>query len=258
MSISEKSSKNFLILLMDVPGRISRNQNWRNYVVNWILQISISDYHRAVLSLGFYSQFWIVIPSSSQHDAGQATQAHFRIPRGFSKCQEMLAVVVERTLSESVFYIASGQYAKSKFDWQQETPTQRSAALSTAQSLHSGTLPRLHTSGFQMLYHLFCSPKGCVNHFPPFVKKTQKQKHLMQICKNPQQVANYCNNLKQRLIFNGKFTNWYAKLVKFLHCFMVMIWYFTFNLSSSKFQYHYWNFSIWNSHLLQLYDLFPI
>jgi hypothetical protein len=67
----EKSRLNFLILLMDVPGRISRNQNRRNYVVNWILQILISDYHRAMLSLGFCSQFWIVIPSSSQHDAGQ-------------------------------------------------------------------------------------------------------------------------------------------------------------------------------------------
>jgi len=73
MTISGKISKNFLILLMDVPGRISRNQNRRNCVVNWILQILISDYHRAMLSIGFYSQFWIVTPSSSQHDAdGQA------------------------------------------------------------------------------------------------------------------------------------------------------------------------------------------
>ena len=55
MSISGKSSKNFLILLMDVPGRIFRNQNRRNYVVKWILQNLISDYHRAMfsLSLGF-------------------------------------------------------------------------------------------------------------------------------------------------------------------------------------------------------------
>ena len=51
-------------------------------------------------------------------------------------------------ISESVFCIASGQYAKSQYDWQQETPTQRSAALSTAQSLHTGTLPRLDTSEF--------------------------------------------------------------------------------------------------------------
>ena len=42
----EKSRLNFLILLMDVPGRISRNQNRRNCVVNWILQILISDYRR--------------------------------------------------------------------------------------------------------------------------------------------------------------------------------------------------------------------
>jgi len=90
----------------------------------------------------------------------QTTQTHSRIPRGFSKCQEMLAVVVERTLSESVFCIAPGQYAKSKFDWQQETPTQRSAALSTARSLHSGTLPRLDTSGFQMLYHYSARRRG--------------------------------------------------------------------------------------------------
>jgi len=50
----EKSRLNFLILLMDVPGRISRYQNRRNYVVNWIVQILISDYHRAMLSLGFW------------------------------------------------------------------------------------------------------------------------------------------------------------------------------------------------------------
>jgi len=55
----ENFIKNFSILLMDVPGRISRNQNRRNYAVNWILQILISDYHRAMLLLGFYSQFWI-------------------------------------------------------------------------------------------------------------------------------------------------------------------------------------------------------
>jgi len=57
MTISGKIIKFLSILLMDVPGRISRNQNRRNYVVNWILQIPISDYHRAMLSLGFYSQF---------------------------------------------------------------------------------------------------------------------------------------------------------------------------------------------------------
>jgi len=51
-------------------------------------------------------------------------------------------------ISESVFCIASGQYTKSEFDWQQETPTQRSAVVSTAQSLHSRTLPRLDTLGF--------------------------------------------------------------------------------------------------------------
>ena len=58
-----------------------------------------------------------------------------------------------RDISEFVFCIASGQYAKSKFDWEQETPQQCSAALSTAQSLHSGTLLRPDISGFQMPDH---------------------------------------------------------------------------------------------------------
>ena len=78
-------------------------------------------------------------------------------------------------ISESVFCIASGQYAKSKFDWQQETPTQRSAALSTAQSLHSGTLPRLDTSGFQMLYHYSAREGVRKSYFPPSVKKNQNK-----------------------------------------------------------------------------------
>jgi len=76
----EKSGMIFLKLLMDYPDRISRNQNRRNYVVNWILQIIISDYHRAMLSLGFCSQFWIVIPSSSQH--GQALNGEQTALRG--------------------------------------------------------------------------------------------------------------------------------------------------------------------------------
>jgi len=79
----------------------------------------------------------------------------------------MLPVVVERTLSESVFCIAPGQYTKSKFDWQQETPTQRSAGLFTARSPHPGTLPRLDTPG------LLRSPRGAKIIFPSFLKKTK-------------------------------------------------------------------------------------
>jgi hypothetical protein len=85
----------------------------------------------------------------------------------------MLAVVVERTLSESVFCIAPGQYAKSKFDWQQETPTQRSAGLFTARSPHPGTLPRLDTPGFQMLYHYCDRRRGAKLIFPSFLKKNK-------------------------------------------------------------------------------------
>jgi len=85
----------------------------------------------------------------------------------------MLAVVVERTLSESVVCIAPGQDAKSKFDWQQETPTQRSAGLFTARSPHPGTLPRLDTPGFQMLY---CARRrGAKIIFPSFLKKNKNK-----------------------------------------------------------------------------------
>jgi len=85
----------------------------------------------------------------------------------------MLAVVVERTLSESVVCIAPGQDAKSKFDWQQETPTQRSAGLFTARSPHPGTLPRLDTPGFQMLY---CARRrGAKIIIPSFLKKNKNK-----------------------------------------------------------------------------------
>ena len=71
----EKSRLIFLILLIDAPGRISRNQNRRNCVVNWILQILISDYHRAPLSL--------VIPSSkNRHPVVKPTRRWAGAERG--------------------------------------------------------------------------------------------------------------------------------------------------------------------------------
>jgi len=75
-------------------------------------------------------------------------------------------------ISEPVFCIVSGQYAKSKFDWQQQTPTQRSAALSTAQSLHfqihGGTRWRFTENFFRKKP----SRRGskCTKSFPSFFK----------------------------------------------------------------------------------------
>jgi len=51
-------------------------------------------------------------------------------------------------ISESVFCITSGQYAKSKFDWEQETPQTRNIALSAARSLYMGAYTPKHSLGW--------------------------------------------------------------------------------------------------------------
>jgi len=71
-------------------------------------------------------------------------------------------------ISESVFCIASGLYAKSQFDWEQETPkTHRwvRGTFSLHGRLHSEAQPRLDASGFQS--PTMSAPRGAAL-FPSF------------------------------------------------------------------------------------------
>jgi len=77
-------------------------------------------------------------------------------------------------ISESVFCIASGLYARSQFVTEQETPQTRSIALSAARSLYMGTYTPKHSlvwmhRGFRFLP---CPlPQGCFNRISLLFKK---------------------------------------------------------------------------------------
>ena len=132
-------------------------------------------------------------------------------------------------ISESVFGIASGQYAKSKFDWEQETPQQRSAALSTVQSLHSGTLPRLDTLGFQVPNHYSACWRAAWIIFPSFRKKNPNTKNISYKLLQKKIINKKQNNkLIKKKFDNATFTNWNLKLVS-------LWWFFALHDNDLKF-----------------------
>ena len=124
-------------------------------------------------------------------------------------------------ISESVFCIASGQHAKSKFDWEQETPQKRSAA-STAESLHSGALPRLDTSGFQMPDHYSARRRAreSSNHISLLSLKNPKTKNIS--CKLLQKIIINKSKIRiqlKKIVWQWSFSKFKLKVCKVLMIF---------------------------------------
>jgi len=71
-------------------------------------------------------------------------------------------------ISESVFCIASGLYAKSQFDWEQETIQTRSKALSAARSLYMGAYTPKHSLSWMHRGFRFLPCPLLQSYFPPF------------------------------------------------------------------------------------------
>ena len=104
------------------------------------------------------------------------------------------------------------------------------------------------------------SPTGCKNHISLLSKKNKNKciwcKHAKMHHKNPKRkiITNFWSFWMEILLINVRSLYSFSIFLRS----WVLIWFLTFNLSSSKLQCCYRNFSISNSDRLQLYYLFPI
>jgi len=135
-------------------------------------------------------------------------------------CQSHLSPFPD--ISESVFCMASGLYARSQFVTKQETPQTRSIALSAAHSLYMGTYTPKHSlvwmhRGFRFLP---CPlPQGCFNRIPSFSRKEDcfgAQIHQNSACQQLRKSIISSQNFKRIMeinaIFYGVFQNIFDRL----------------------------------------------